>query len=133
MSFKHKKFQKGVKYNRNNSKLKTILEKNGSTTSIFSINFGKLTEAQIKSFKQQIKKKIKKKSNIICFKIKPNITITKKPTEVRMGKGKGNVFGKIFKTKKNTVLCQIKSKSSFVVHKILKQAKYCLPFKTKII
>jgi large subunit ribosomal protein L16 len=49
-----------------------------------------LTVNQIESFKNSIKKFMKKKGKFNIF-LLADLPITKKPLEVRMGKGKGNV------------------------------------------
>jgi len=55
-----------------------------------SISVGRLTFKQIESMYQLLKKRLKRVGQIFIT-ISPNIPITKKPIEVRMGKGKGNV------------------------------------------
>jgi large subunit ribosomal protein L16 len=49
-----------------------------------------MTSKQISALKQTINKIIKKKGKL-KINIFPNTQITKKPLEVRMGKGKGNL------------------------------------------
>jgi large subunit ribosomal protein L16 len=55
-----------------------------------SVSVGRLTSKQIDSISQLLKKKLKRIGQIFIT-ISPNTPITKKPIEVRMGKGKGNV------------------------------------------
>ena len=50
----------------------------------------RLTAKQLDSARQVINKKIKSKSALL-LKVFPDIPVTCKPTEVRMGKGKGSV------------------------------------------
>ena len=51
---------------------------------------GRLTSKQIESIYQLLKKRLKRVGQVFIT-IFPNSSITKKPIEVRMGKGKGNV------------------------------------------
>ena len=74
-----------------------------------------------------------KKIGFLWTRIFPDIPVTKKPTENRMGKGKGNVFFFIVKAKKGQILFEINGFSKFNSIKILKSASKKLPAKTKII
>jgi len=51
---------------------------------------GHMTSKQIIALRQTINKIIKKKGKV-KINIFPNTQLTKKPLEVRMGKGKGNI------------------------------------------
>ena len=65
-----------------------------------------LTKEQIESARNAINKKIKKIGKLwVCVRVK--FPITKKPSQVRMGKGKGGVDKYIYYTKKNEVLFEI--------------------------
>ena len=63
-----------------------------------SLESGRLTAKQIQSVKQVINKKIKKIGRL-KVNVFPQTPVSKKPVEVRMGKGKGNVDHHIFKVK----------------------------------
>lgn len=66
------------------------------------------------------------------IKIFPNLPITKKPTEVRMGKGKGNVSHWVAKIKGGAVLfevCGINRKNAI---KAFKTGGAKLPVRTQI-
>jgi large subunit ribosomal protein L16 len=55
-----------------------------------ALQFGVISAKQLRSCKETISKKIKKLGK--CFSmIFPNLPITKKPQETRMGKGKGSL------------------------------------------
>eukprot|EP01041_Mallomonas_annulata_P000677 gene677-1298_t len=84
------------------------------------------------SLKQVVTKCIKKTGRL-RFKIFPQTPITKKPIEVRMGKGKGNVDHWVVKIKPGTMLCFIETNLIAVAKKALKYAQIRLPIKTKII
>lgn len=132
MKIKFKKYQKGKFTNRINSKLTNIFEKNKSFFYLKTLDFGRITVNEIKAFKQILTKKLKKNFSRVVFNFNPNIPITKKPIEVRMGKGKGSVDSFIMKLNSGVVLCRIESVNFFVVLKALKQAKKRFSLKTKV-
>lgn len=95
-----------------------------------AISRGKLTFKQIESSRKVFSKKIKNKGKII-IKILPNINITKKPIEVRMGSGKGEIFSKIYKIKPGNIIFEIDYFGENI-KKIFYLASRKLPFKTCI-
>lgn len=128
---KYKKQQKGKKFNVISSlnTLETI--KNGSIA-LKSIDTGRIKATQLISCKQTINKIIKKigklKVNIIA-----DTPITKKPLEIRMGKGKGAVDHWIAKIKSGIILFEIETSAKLLAIKALKTAQLKLPLRTKII
>lgn len=96
---KYKKLQKRRVKNKHSVTLFT-LEKNNATIKLISLQSYRLTGAQIYSTRAAITKYIKRGNSRLRVLSFPDIPITKKPKEVRMGKGKGNVElwgSKIFK------------------------------------
>lgn len=128
---KYKKQQKIFNCNRVKSNLETIYKKPRNICYIKSTTFGRLTVSQIKSFKQILLKKIKKKGRII-FNLNPDIPVTKKPIETRMGKGKGNVNYYACKIKPGSTLCSIETTFMNNIQKSLSQFQIRLPIKIKI-
>jgi large subunit ribosomal protein L16 len=63
----------------------------------------------------------------------PQIPVSKKPVEVRMGKGKGNVDHWVFRVKAGVVLYEIETTSLLNSIKALELSQRRLPLKTKII
>ena len=59
--------------------------------------------------------------------------ITKKPQDIRMGKGKGVVKYWAFLMKKYTLLLEVKGVNYNLIQKNIKLSKIKLPFKSKII
>lgn len=58
------------------------------TVGLKSVNSGLITSKQIEAARQAIARKLRRKGKLwIC--VFPNLPVTKKPIEVRMGKGKG--------------------------------------------
>ena len=81
-----------------------------------------------KEYNKQIKKLGRLKVNIF-----PHTPISKKPIEVRMGKGKGNVDHWIFKVKPGFILYEIETIFIPIAIKALQRGQVRLPIKTKII
>lgn len=130
-NFKHKKVQKGKRHN-TVTKNFTIKRLYPGFIALKAVESGKLNANQIAAMRQTINKIIKKKGTL-KINVFPHIPITKKPIEVRMGKGKGNVNRWISKIKSGTLLCEIEIMSSLIGKKALKLAQVRLPIKTKII
>jgi large subunit ribosomal protein L16 len=59
--------------------------------------------------------------------------MSKKPLEVRMGKGKGNVDRWIFKVRSGTMLFEIQIASITLAMNALKLVQYKIPVKTRIV
>ena len=83
---KFKKIRKGVisYLNFKSNKLKF------GTIGLKSYESGTISARQIESARQSIMRKINRKGKL-WLRIFPSLPITRKPTEVRMGKGKGSV------------------------------------------
>ncbi|XAO72540.1 MAG: 50S ribosomal protein L16 [Candidatus Vidania fulgoroideorum] len=69
----------------------------------------------------------------LIIKIKPNIPRTKKPIEVRMGNGKGDIFEYVFRIKPGSIIFEMECEKEKKAIESLKKCSYKLPFKTKII
>jgi len=67
----------------------------------------------------------------IWIRIFPDKAITKKPPEVRMGSGKGDVFEYVAPVKAGRVLFEMGGVSKSVAEQALRLASYKLPVKTK--
>jgi large subunit ribosomal protein L16 len=129
--FKYKKKQKGKAFNKidNIIVFKTI---KFNTIKLIAISHGRLYSNQINAVHFVINKIIKKlgKINLNLF---PHNPITKKPIEVRMGKGKGNVDSWSFNVKPGFTICEVQCNYLNIAHKALKMAQIRLPVKTKIL
>lgn len=77
--------------------------------------------------------KIIKRVGLLRILVYPHLSVTKKPVEVRMGKGKGVVKDWIFKLKAGTIICQIETEYLSSGVAALRAAQYKLPFKTRIV
>ena len=128
---KFKKKQKGKRLNTIN-KIFSLNRLNFGSLALKSTSSGHMTSKQIAALRQTVNKIIKKKGKLkMC--IFPNTPISKKPLEVRMGKGKGNIDRWIFKVRCGTILCEIETPMIFLGIKALKLGQFKIPIKTKII
>ena len=128
---KYKKQYKGKIFNRI-GKNKSFRFLTLGSLSLIALTNGKISSTQLNSINQTLKKKIKKLGKIY-LNIFPQTPITKKPNEVRMGKGKGNVNYWVYKIKPGEIVCKIETDFLKVSLKSLLIAKQKLPIKTKII
>jgi large subunit ribosomal protein L16 len=127
---KFKKQQKKNTFNKINNNL--TFNFNDSSVYLKALSFGRVTSKQLNSIRQTINKVIKKVGKI-RFNVFPHTPISKKPKEIRMGKGKGNIDHWISKIKTGQIICEIKTDSSSKAVKALKLASFRFPLKTKII
>ena len=131
-NFKYRKQQKGKSINRISVKSKNTKNLIFGEIGLKSIESGRLTAKQMQSVRQVINKKIKKIGRL-KINVFPHTPVSKKPVEVRMGKGKGNVDHHIFKVKAGIIIYEIETKFTSISIKALKLAQRRLLFKTKII
>ena len=96
-----------------------------------AVGSGLINSAQLEAARQAINRKIKRKGKI-WIRIFPYLPVTKKPTGVRMGKGKGQISHWSARVRGGTVLFEICSVNSTAVISALKTGGAKLPLKTKI-
>lgn len=129
--WKFRKKQKGKKLN-------TINKVYTSETLIYNKlglkakETGHMNSKQITALRQTVNKIMKKKGKV-KINIFPTIQFTKKPLEVRMGKGKGNIDRWVFKVRSGTMLCEIETPFPLIGLKALKLAKFKIPLNTILI
>ena len=114
----------------------------GQTKKSNNIIFGKyaikalkeirLTSKQIEATRKTLIRKMKR-LGFIWIRVFPDIPVTAKPTENRMGKGKGAVSSWVAKVKKGQILYEISGISLENAKKVLKAGSNKLPVKTKFI
>jgi large subunit ribosomal protein L16 len=126
--FKYKKSQKGSLPNKILSCKRELIF---GSFGLKSLDFGLLTANQIEAGRRLIMKKIKKKGKL-WVRIFPHIPISKKPIEVRMGKGKGGVDHWAFKANPGILLYEIEGLSYKKAFELFRQVSKKLPIKTKI-
>lgn len=93
---------------------------------------GFITARQIEASRIAITRKTKRGGKV-WIKIFPDKPLTKKPAEVRQGKGKGSVDRWVARVKPGRVLFEIKHEDKELCKAALRLAMYKLPVKTKII
>lgn len=96
-----------------------------------SITAGTITAKQIEAARQAITRKIKRKGKV-WIRIFPHMPVTSKPTESRMGKGKGSVSHWCSYVKGGTTLFEICGVSKSIAKEALKSGGSKLPVKTII-
>ena len=74
-----------------------------------------------------------KRSGKVWLRIFPNIPVSKKPTEVRMGKGKGSPEYWVCRVKPGRIIFEVDGVSESVAKEALYKASTKLPIKTKFI
>jgi large subunit ribosomal protein L16 len=129
---KFKKQQKGKAFNRiNSTSIEPYSLKFGSI-GLKALTSGRVTAKQIESVRQSISKIIKKQGHL-RINVFPDTPISKKPIEVRMGKGKGAVDHWVFKVKPGFILYEIETAYTSLAIKALESGKIRLPIQSKIV
>ena len=93
---------------------------------------GYITARQIESARIAVSK-FTKKGGQMWIRIFPDKPRTRKPAEVRMGSGKGNVEDWVCVIKPGRVLYEIKGVTVAEAKEAMRLANYKLPLKTKVI
>ena len=124
---KYKKLRKGklTKLNFRNNKLLF------GSIGIKALESGIISSRQIEAARQAISRRIQRKGKI-WIRIFPSYPVTKKPIEVRMGKGKGAVNYWAAKVSGGTVLFELEGISNNIAMSAFKTGGAKLPVKTGI-
>lgn len=127
---KNNKIKKGHLKNLN---FKTKILKNGNF-GLKSLDYARLTSKQLETLYISLNKKLQKTGKIY-MNLMPNIPITKKGNNSRMGKGKGNIKLWICKIQPGKILFEINyiHANLNIVLDAIKYSSSKLAFKTKII
>lgn len=124
---KFKKFFKGVvKGYCNKSKISF------GTYGLQALERGRISEKQIESARKVINNNLKK-SRKLWIKIFPNIGVSKKPTETRMGKGKGDILHFICRVRTGKILFELDYIDEKHAFSALKKSASKLSIKTQVI
>jgi len=92
----------------------------------------KLTNRQIEAVRLAIVRFLENKGQM-WIRVFPDIPVTRKPLEVRMGKGKGSVEKWVALVKRGTIVVELDSLSEEEAIEALRRAAAKLPVKTKIV
>ncbi len=128
---KYRKQQKGRKFNIIN-KVNSIDNLKHGIVGLKAIDSGRVTSNHIFACRQCMNK-IMKKFGQVKINIIADTPISKKPIEIRMGKGKGAVDHWISKVNSGRILFEIETNSQILAIKALKAAQLRLPINTKIV
>ncbi len=129
------KFRKWQTRRKNLNKIK--FDTRGTTLSFGSYglksqDYARVTPNQIEASRKAISRHIKKVGKL-WIRVFPDRPFTKKPAEVKMGKGKGNPEGYCVEVKPGRILFEIDGLSDEESREVLRKAGAKLPVKTKII
>jgi large subunit ribosomal protein L16 len=129
---KFKKSQKGKFFNKIRGSLAGVYQLKTGSVGLKSLSVSRITSKQLETLKQTITKTVKKSGKVIINAF-PNTQVSKKPIEVRMGKGKGNVDFWVFKVKPGFILCEIVTDNIEIASTALKIVQKKLNLKSKIV
>ncbi|HYQ73288.1 MAG TPA: 50S ribosomal protein L16 [Gammaproteobacteria bacterium] len=93
---------------------------------------GRMTSRQIEAARRTITRHVKRGGKL-WIRVFPDVPVTKKPIEVRQGKGKGNVEYWIAQIQPGRVLYEIEGVTEDVAREAFKLAAAKLPFKTTFV
>ncbi|MEO1038367.1 MAG: 50S ribosomal protein L16 [Pseudomonadota bacterium] len=108
----------------------------------YTLNFGsyglkaiepeRVTARQIEATRRAITRHMKRAGRV-WIRIFPDLPVSKKPTEVRMGKGKGSPEYWVAKVKPGRIMFEIDGVDDEVAREALRLGAAKLPIKTKIV
>ena len=108
----------------------------------FDLNFGeyglkattpeRVTARQIEAARRAMTRHMKRQGRV-WIRIFPDVPVSKKPTEVRMGKGKGSVEYWAAKVKPGRIMFEVDGVDEEVAREALRLAAMKLPVKTRVV
>ncbi len=128
---------KKVKYRRSQKGRMRDLSKRGTTLAHGSFGIKALEQAwitgqQIEAMRQATTRHMKREGQV-WIRIFPDKPITKKPAEVRMGKGKGNPEGYVAPVSPGRVIIEVDGVPAAVAREALRLGAQKLPIATKFL
>ena len=99
---------------------------------IKSLEAGWITSRQIEAARIAVTRKMKREGQV-WIRIFPDTPVTSKPTEVRMGKGKGSVDFWACKVKPGRMMFEIDGVNDDIAREALRLAAMKLPVKTRVV
>ena len=97
-----------------------------------AVERGKLTARQIEAARRAMTRHVKRGGKI-WIRVFPDVPVSKKPLEVRMGKGKGNVEFWVCKIQPGRVLYEMEGVNEEIAREAFRLAAAKLPFKTSFV
>lgn len=92
----------------------------------------RITARQIEAARRAMTRHMKRQGRV-WIRIFPDLPVTKKPTEVRMGKGKGSVEFWAARVKPGRIMFEIDGVADSVAQEALRLAAMKLPVKTRVV
>ncbi|RME86151.1 MAG: 50S ribosomal protein L16 [Zetaproteobacteria bacterium] len=130
---------KKIKWRKHHKELRRLRGKaqRGATLAFGSIGLkamegGRITARQIEAARIAIARKIKRQGRV-WIRIFPDLPVTKKPAEVRMGSGKGSPEYWVAAVKAGRILYEMEGVPEAVAREALRLAASKLPIRTKIV
>ena len=116
---------------------KTGIATRGTTVSfgshaIKAVSPGRIMSNQIEAARKALSRAVGKTGKV-WIRIFPDMPLTKKPAEVKLGKGKGDLFGYCAPVKPGRIIFEVDGISDDIAREALRKAGTKLPVKTKII
>jgi len=105
---------------------------NHGTIALRSLMSYRLTGNQIQNLYFTLNKFLKKAGNIY-INVFPHTAVSKKPNEIRMGKGKGAVDHWVCRVLPGAIICEIETNNIAIALKAISYAKFRLPIRVKTI
>ena len=102
------------------------------TFGLKAVGRGRLTARQIEAARRAMTRAVKRQGKI-WIRVFPDKPITRKPADVRMGKGKGDPAGWVAPVTPGRVLFEVEGVSFDIAKEALRLAAQKLPVKTKFI
>lgn len=125
---KYRKYQKGNIRGEEHRCVNLVF----GTFGIVAAEPARITARQIEAARKTINRKVKRIGKL-WIRIFPDIPVTSKPTEVRMGKGKGAVDHWVARVKPGRVLFELEGVSFDLAKEALRGGSAKLPIKTRFI
>ena len=97
-----------------------------------ALESARVNENQIKAAEFAIKRTLKKNGEF-WIRINPNISVSSKPAEVRMGKGKGSFDHFIARVNAGAILFELKTPNEILARQAYKIAASKLPLKLTLV
>ena len=97
-----------------------------------AVERGKITARQIEAARRAMTRHVKRGGKI-WIRVFPDVPVSKKPLEVRMGKGKGNVEFWVCKIQPGRVLYEMEGVDEGIAREAFRLAAAKLPFKTTFV
>lgn len=93
---------------------------------------GEINSRQIEA-SRKVMSRFVQKTGKLWIRVFPDRSVTKKPPEVKMGKGKGDPIGFMFRARAGRIIFEIDGLKKDLAEKALKGAGSKLPIKTKVV